>query len=489
MRRIADIETSPPGDAPQALPTFTNEQVLGQLLRWNARWAGNDIPFAFYGARPAHMAGDSWWSGFQTFSPAQREATLRAMSLIADIVPLNFIQVPDNGQAPYGANARLTFATSTSFPQFATGVAYVEASTGLDLGDQHRILGSDTLFNYTRWSGSYAEGARPFSVLMHEILHGLGLPHPGEYNRSANEEITYGVHADYAQDSAQYTVMSYFGAHETGADHAGRYPGTPLLHDVMAMQALYGANMTTRTGDTVYGFNSTAGRSALDFTQNILPVVCLWDAGGTDTLDVSGYSVAQRIDLAQGAFSNVGGLTSNVSIAYGADIENAVGGGGADTISGNGLGNRLEGGAGADILFGLGGRDVLIGGEGADWLVGGAGADSLFGGGGDDTAGFDWMGGAAKLYFLDGYVVVSGPSGVDEIYGVEWLSFLNGLVNVERPIVCYVVEPDGAEPTAKAAPTMDTPLVEPAAVGLWLEPSDDLVAAGWNAPPPNDWLI
>jgi hypothetical protein len=33
------------------------------------------------------------------------------------------------------------------------------------------------------------------------------------------------------------------------------YSATPLVHDIAAIQAIYGVDTTTRTGDTVYGFN------------------------------------------------------------------------------------------------------------------------------------------------------------------------------------------------------------------------------------------
>ena len=44
----------------------------------------------------------------------------------------------------------------------------------------------------------------------------------------------------------------------TGGNDNG-YPSTPLLFDIYALQQIYGANMSTRTGDTVYGFGSNAG--------------------------------------------------------------------------------------------------------------------------------------------------------------------------------------------------------------------------------------
>ena len=50
----------------------------------------------------------------------------------------------------------------------------------------------------------------------------------------------------------------------------------------------------------------------------------------------------------------------NIAIAYGAVIENAIGGSGDDRIIGNQTNNRLTGGAGNDILTGDRGSDVFI---------------------------------------------------------------------------------------------------------------------------------
>ena len=385
-----------------APPAWSLDQISAQLLRWDARWAETTIPYAFYAARPPHLAGDSWWTGFRAFNAAQQQATHRAFELIADIVDLDFVNVADNQLPPGAGNGRITFGLSTTFPGFATGAADIDISADLLLGDRHRIWSSETLFNFDRWGGGLGWGGRDFSVLLHEILHGLGLPHPGDYNRNANEQILYATHADYAQDSGQYTVMSYFGAHETGAQHFGRFAATPLLHDVMAMQALYGANMETRAGDTVYGFNSTAGRAPLDFTVNTAPVVCVWDGGGQDLIDLSGWAMNQRLDLNAGAFSDVGGLTGNLSIAYGAVIEHGRGGGGHDTLVGNAADNRLQGG---------GGNDRLEGGDGWDMaLFAGARGDYVIAEG------------------EDGVLTVTGAEGADTLTGVEQLAFSDFLV-------------------------------------------------------------
>ena len=67
-----------------------------------------------------------------------------------------------------------------------------------------------------------------------------------------------------------------------------------------------------------------------DFNKNPTPIFTIWDGGGNDTLDCSGYAGPQTINLTPGSYSSVDGLVNNIGIAYGTDIENAVGGGGDD---------------------------------------------------------------------------------------------------------------------------------------------------------------
>jgi hypothetical protein len=49
-----------------------------------------------------------------------------------------------------------------------------------------------------------------YQTYIHEIGHALGLGHQGPYNGSAS----YSTNAVYANDTWQYSIMSYFGEHE-----------------------------------------------------------------------------------------------------------------------------------------------------------------------------------------------------------------------------------------------------------------------------------
>src|SRR5207253_994141 len=110
---------------------------------------------------------------------------------------------------------------------------------------------------------------------------------------------------------------------------------------------------------TVSGFHNTAGSIFNFAAYSQAPALTIYDSGGNDTLDCSGYSAAQTIDLRAGSFSSVGGLVHNIGIALSASIENAIGGSGSDTLIANDLACTLKGGGGNDTLLGGTGNDRL----------------------------------------------------------------------------------------------------------------------------------
>ena len=110
--------------------------------------------------------------------------------------------------------------------------------------------------------------------------------------------------------------------------------------------------------------------------------------GGTDTIDASAVTLASTINLNAGTAGTIDGHA--FAVASGTTIENAIGGDGDDTLTGNAAANLLYGGRGNDTLFGGAGSDTLSGGDGDDTLVGNADifaseADTLNGGNGNDT--------------------------------------------------------------------------------------------------------
>lgn len=215
--------------------------------------------------------------------------------------------------------------------------------------------------NNSRFSGIYinhlsSEIAEPTKsnyggfTLTHEIGHSLGLKHPHNLvNLIYNQQHTN-----------QVSVMSYYSESSSNADYCDNNVSTPQLYDIAAIQYLYGANMNTRAGNTVYGFNSNSERDFLTANSSADKMIfCVWDAGGMDTFDFSGYTEDQNINLKELNFSDVGGLMANISIAADVVIENAIGGSGNDRLYGNEANNILTGGHGADHLWGINGHNIF----------------------------------------------------------------------------------------------------------------------------------
>ena len=121
-------------------------------------------------------------------------------------------------------------------------------------------------------------------------------------------------------------------------------------------------------------------------------------------------------------------------------IENATGGQGNDTITGNGDANLIDGLTGNDTLLGGGGNDTLRGGDGNDVVIGGAGADAIQGGAGVDRASYsdqtadlivNLNGGAASGGDATGDVYnsvenLTGGSGNDTFIGNADANLLDG---------------------------------------------------------------
>ncbi|HKA45805.1 MAG TPA: calcium-binding protein [Burkholderiales bacterium] len=153
--------------------------------------------------------------------------------------------------------------------------------------------------------------------------------------------------------------------------------------DILAIQRIYGANMSFHTGDDVYALSTD------------LAYRTIWDADGTDTIDASGLpsGFTPIIDLNSGAYSGRNALNALTAIAYGTVIENAIGSTNNDTIIGNAANNNLSGGAGDDTISGGDGDDTINGGSGSNILNGGpgndiisgVGLDTILGGDGNDT--------------------------------------------------------------------------------------------------------
>ncbi|HGW5157869.1 TPA: M10 family metallopeptidase C-terminal domain-containing protein [Proteus mirabilis] len=286
-------------------------------------------------------------------------------------------------------------------------------------------------------------GSFVYHAFIHELGHSLGLFHIWEYIPNEKHKVL---------DSLKYSVMSYKCPDIKDADFGGLYPMTFMLLDILLLQYLYGPNMTTRLENNTYGFHSNTGRASysLNSIEDKL-VSCIWDSGGIDTLDFSLYTVNQVINLNEGCFSDIGGLRSNISIAYKTIIENAIGGKGDDTLIGNPFDNNLIGGDGNDLFYGGDGNDLFYGGSGNDVIYGELGNDVLYGDDGDDMLidyyganmldggkGNDRICAASTDRGLSGRNIIQGGEGDDEIYlGTGTHNVKGGQGNDTFNFFCY----------------------------------------------------
>lgn len=308
---------------------------------------------------------------------------------IADYLTKGFW--PDCGfPQPKPRSGRLTYRIwpNTSPESVARGLAALEAWAAVspktvvqaEVGEQENFIGIGN--GNQAWSSQ---------VWLHETGHTWGLGHSGRYNGSgANSQCGSGTGGwspfigegrnHYLQDNLHATVMSYFPEMHVAASPLHRSQEKrigPAIADILAIQTLYGVPTDKRLGDTVYGFGSNADVAAYDFskysegtTNNpgsaTMVSFAIFDSGGNDTLNASGFTANQTIDLHPGANSSIGREIGNIGIAVNTVIENARGGSGNDVLIGNDVANVLEGSAGHDTLDGEGSADQLTGGLGND---------------------------------------------------------------------------------------------------------------------------
>lgn len=156
------------------------------------------------------------------------------------------------------------------------------------------------------------------------------------------------------------------------------------------------------------------------------------DAGGRFTINaVTGLvSTARALDFETAAShiitvraTDTGGAAVEASFTIAVnDINEIIGGAGADTLTGTPQTDVIDGQDGDDTIFGEGGNDIILGGIGRDTLDGGDGNDSLFGEAQNDILiggpGADRLfgGGGNDALFIDASdTLIDGGAGTDRV--------------------------------------------------------------------------
>lgn len=326
---------------------FVSSMVHG--TKWGgALGKGANVTFSFAPAVslwPSNYGGEPW-NNFGSFEPHQQAGAIGALRAWENVSRVSFQQMTET--ATHVGEIRFAF-TDYMFPGEVAHAYYPnEMFQGYDLSAQS----GDVWVNGAYFYDDYTEGSFMYFALMHEIGHALGLNHSFDL-------------PDPSQDNWFYTVMSYTASPWAQDQVTSFHPTTPMFNDLVAIQAIYGIDKTTNTGNTTYTY--TDG----------LYWETIYDASGKDTIVYDGSDTC-TISLTIGSFSELsdliyfsGGIVTRGTVCIGPNtiIENATGGGLGDTLMGNSSANILDGRGGDDTLSGGMGRDTLMGGDGADHFL------------------------------------------------------------------------------------------------------------------------
>jgi hypothetical protein len=327
-----------------ATPISGDYRIDVLLDNANSRWNNASAPgtpievtYSFATIAPSYGSADDR-KGWNAFTDDQKTAQREIFDRLSQVSNITFREVADSATS-YGVIRFHNNSQGTT----SGGYAYFPDAGGDSAGDVFiNSDGGEYLTNITRTSFAYG-------LMVHEVLHAIGIKHPGNYNAGEPPAQVPGNFLVETEDNYSNSIMSYisFGTQGLQRDFLGPY-------DLLALQYLYGAK-PFQTGNTTIDLGDSSGR--------LLNIVI--DSGGIDTLNASGSTVGVTINLNQGASSSIGktaagaAAISNVQIAFGSVIENANGTSLADNFIGNAANNVFRVNGGSDVVDGAAGIDTV----------------------------------------------------------------------------------------------------------------------------------
>ncbi len=343
---------------------------------------GRDLTFSFVDPDVSRFAED-----YPRNLPAQtlpieepmKERVRELMTVFEEVCLVNFKEVEETAD---GTTGQIRFALYTGERTFIMNwpadTSREPAYTGGDLWFTGE-LETDGVpnFNIPKY---LVDGSWYSQAIIHEMGHAMGLSHTQHVSKLSSPEygdVEYGKNLwEGSPDNTRaHSIMSYhnyYGERNTSISLWSE-PTSLMTSDIALMQYMYGVNEQTRRGDDVYTLSSFTQDTPEDFVY-----ATIWDTGGIDTLSWADQTSTAIISLEAGKhsfFGNVDGYDDSslggtfrngagtLGIAFGVDIENAIGGQNEDFIVGNHLDNILFGGPKFNET------DKLTGGAGADLFV------------------------------------------------------------------------------------------------------------------------